>query len=141
VPLLTELGIASGLQRHVDSESMSDARAKSQSSALVLLSCCYVPSELADPSKFRILKSQRGRRFNKDAPLLWSLLWIQPLKVIIYLKSNLVRGTNKVVILELSGSYLSDCQLKNPANHACGAETADRLWHLGERLLGEEFNL
>ncbi|KAJ6080786.1 hypothetical protein N7499_005660 [Penicillium canescens] len=93
--------IASGLQRHVDSESMSDARAKSQS----------IPDfEVAERKTL-----QQG------------------------CATTLVAALDPA-LEELSGSYLSDCQLKNPANHACGAETADRLWHLGERLLGEEFN-
>ncbi|KAJ5747004.1 uncharacterized protein N7511_008700 [Penicillium nucicola] len=94
--------IASGLQRHVDSESMSDARVKSQS---------ITDFEVADRKTL-----QQG-----CATTLFAAL--------------------NPALEDLSGSYLSDCQLKDPATHACGTETANRLWHLGEHLLGEEFNL
>lgn len=43
--------------------------------------------------------------------------------------------------LELSGSYLSDGQLKDPARHASGTENATKLWNLGEAILGQTFEL
>lgn len=46
-----------------------------------------------------------------------------------------------LVNLELSGSYLSDGQLKDPARHASGTENATKLWNLGEAVLGQTFEL
>ncbi|KAK9853792.1 hypothetical protein MYU51_005269 [Penicillium brevicompactum] len=44
-------------------------------------------------------------------------------------------------LTELSGSYLSDGQLKDPARHASGTENATKLWNLGEAILGQTFEL
>ncbi|KAJ5312054.1 hypothetical protein PENANT_c022G03109 [Penicillium antarcticum] len=113
--------IASGLQRHVDSESISDARVKSQS---------ITDFEVADRKTL-----QQGCATTLFAALNPALEGDATYQV------NMVLPANIPSFLDLSGLYFSDCQLKNPAIHACGAETADRLWHLGEQLLGEDFNL
>jgi hypothetical protein len=46
-----------------------------------------------------------------------------------------------IIHLEFSGSYLSDGQLKQQAEHARGATNAEKLWHLAEHLLGQKFDL
>lgn len=46
------------------------------------------------------------------------------------------------VDLVCSGLYLADCQFGEfAAEHARDYETARRLWHLSEDLIGEEFPL
>ncbi|KAJ5352021.1 hypothetical protein N7452_000995 [Penicillium brevicompactum] len=94
--------IASNLQRHVDSESISDARVKSQN---------IVDYEVTDRKSL-----QQGCSTTLIAALDPSLT-------------------------ELSGSYLSDGQLKDPARHASGTENATKLWNLGEAILGQTFEL
>jgi len=44
-------------------------------------------------------------------------------------------------ILDRRGAYLDDCQVVDLVEHAKDKENADRLWALGEELVGEKFNL
>jgi hypothetical protein len=44
-------------------------------------------------------------------------------------------------IVEVSGAFLNDGQVKEQAAYAQGKETAERLWKLSERIVGQEFPL
>ncbi|KAJ5958850.1 uncharacterized protein N7479_006000 [Penicillium vulpinum] len=92
--------IASNLQRHVDSESISDARVKSQN---------ITDYEVTDRKTL-----QQGCATTLIAAL-------------------------DPRLKKFSGSYLSDGQLKQQADHARGADNAEKLWHLGEEILGQRF--
>lgn len=45
------------------------------------------------------------------------------------------------VVSNPSNIYLSDCQLAQPAPHVLKEETAERLFHLSEELVGMKFYL
>jgi len=42
---------------------------------------------------------------------------------------------------DIKGLYLKDCQIEDAAPHASDPKLAERLWHLSEQLVGQEFKL
>ena len=40
-----------------------------------------------------------------------------------------------------SGSYMEDCEIGKPESYAINKETAEQLWMLSEKLVGEKFVL
>ncbi|CAI7565587.1 unnamed protein product [Penicillium bialowiezense] len=120
--------IASNLQRHVDSEAMADARVKSQNSGLTSLSSGLDGADLF---------SCRFRGHGQENPSTRMFHYVG-----LPMSSASARDSNlNLVCLEFSGSYLSDGQLKQQANHASGNENAAKLWILGEAILGQRFEL
>jgi hypothetical protein len=42
---------------------------------------------------------------------------------------------------DIKGLYLNNCQFQDPAPFAQKSESAEKLWHLSEELVGEKFEL
>ena len=40
---------------------------------------------------------------------------------------------------EPKGYFLDNCQYSQPADHALDPKAAEKLWHLSEQLVGQEF--